>query len=221
MTIINSLPSDLVFMVISAVYFYEHEVPEWTSSLVLLAVCREWRRIGTPIIYGTAVVRVHSNINPEELHDSDATTNVWMSTNLGHIKQNGHLQTVKRLFFRSPDNDAFDNADLMTIQLLLTMFDQKGAERVLESIDAPGGRLNKFTLADGVAKKLAEFLPNVNELCIDGYVHDMALSGFFYETRDQYSGQLQRVADTVPNGGLLAAAPKLKRMAIHTVPLDE
>ncbi|KAJ1726460.1 hypothetical protein LPJ61_005172 [Coemansia biformis] len=50
---LHDLPEDILICIIKATaHAYIHEAGRWGSSLTLLAVCRTWRQLGRPLIYG-------------------------------------------------------------------------------------------------------------------------------------------------------------------------
>ncbi|KAJ1644300.1 hypothetical protein LPJ64_003999 [Coemansia asiatica] len=72
----------------------------WQSQLNLLAVCRQWREIAQPHVFGTCFIKLREeyNYDSDDVSDSDSDQNyVFMDTNIDRIVANGDFQWTKTM----------------------------------------------------------------------------------------------------------------------------
>ncbi|KAJ1813049.1 hypothetical protein LPJ75_003360, partial [Coemansia sp. RSA 2598] len=102
MTHINSLPAAILERAFKhSLDAYDLTSWSWQSQLQLLAVCRQWREIAQPHVYGMGFIKLREEFG----YDSDCSDSgtdgdesyVVMDTNLGKIAENGRTHWVKNM----------------------------------------------------------------------------------------------------------------------------
>ncbi|KAJ2615793.1 hypothetical protein H4S08_001063 [Coemansia sp. RSA 1365] len=121
---LTELPDDvLVDVIMKIAREYIFEMGNWNSSLVLLSVCRRWRQIAMPVVYGGLYIH-HSTHTTSQNETNDASAIVEQSsgklyTNIELVSSAAAAHLVKYVdidfkAFDSPLNNLNKALDLLS-----------------------------------------------------------------------------------------------------------
>ncbi|KAJ2800655.1 hypothetical protein H4R21_003090, partial [Coemansia helicoidea] len=103
--LIRNLPEDILAIVLREyVGFNNSPIVGFESNLPLLAVCRQWRRLAIPLVYGRHAFVTYGAL-PDDANDPftrspnvEVPANVDVATNLDLIAMVGCVRAVKRVY---------------------------------------------------------------------------------------------------------------------------
>ncbi|KAJ2768938.1 hypothetical protein IWQ57_003320 [Coemansia nantahalensis] len=187
---ISSLPEDIHICILKAAgHAYIYEDRRWGRSLSLLAVCRAWRRLGRPLLYGGLYI-----------HLSDAGK---LLTNADLVAAVGACGLVRYMDIAAYGADRpLCGLDRILGTLEDTAPAWPGVRKVVLDIwhphDVRAGHSSddEAALACQTACRLTRLIPNVRKLILDGQSLP-GVSALHSQLASTYAGQLQMLESSL------------------------
>ncbi|KAJ2162197.1 hypothetical protein GGF46_000814 [Coemansia sp. RSA 552] len=211
--LLNELPEDILVQVVKcAAYTYIHMAGDWQASLVLLSVCRQWRQLARPLIYGGMYIHYQDgDISSRATDETDMVEAVadppLLLTNADLIAATGSASYVKYVdAYVYCHESPFDGLDMILDTLCgiqpcwpsvnkLAVDLEYSLRTPITNSTSPSPMKKEI---GHIGDRLSQMMPNMQRLIMEG-CGDSQIDSTLYETlANKYTGQLKVLECTNP-----------------------
>ncbi|PIA15687.1 hypothetical protein COEREDRAFT_87647 [Coemansia reversa NRRL 1564] len=208
---LTELPDDvLVDVIMKVAREYIFVMGNWNSSLVLLSVCRRWRQIAMPVVYGGLYIHHSTHASSQNAADdasaTEGSSNDKLYTNIELVSSAAATHLVKYIdidfkALDSPLNNLNKALDLLST---VSQLWPRVSKVVLELKGRPDstsrdGAEDPFGYIESISKTVDSFtslMPAVRSLVITGHSPDFVTGMLYGKLAKAYSVQLNSFEST-------------------------